>query len=105
METSQVDCLPLWAVGPVAQRGQGCLDLRRWRKGEIGNRTGHRVHPHLTARLAGPAGGTVADECGEHLDHIVVGTGGVAPDGLQGVTPPIRAYSSPEPSRSTAEVN
>lgn len=45
------------------------------------------MHPHLTARLAGPARGTVADEFGEHLDHIVVVTGGVAHDVLQGVHP------------------
>jgi hypothetical protein len=34
METSQVDCLPLWAVRPVAQRGRGCLDIGRWSKGQ-----------------------------------------------------------------------
>jgi hypothetical protein len=79
---SQLNCLLLGAVRSAAQRGQGCLDIGRWPGGEIGNRAGHWVHPYLTARLAVAAGGAVADEFGEYLDHIVVVLGGVAHDVL-----------------------
>src|SRR6266576_3794150 len=56
-------------------------------KGRSGNRTSHRMHPHLTVSLVGAARGTVARECGEHFDHIVVVLGRVAHDVLQGVRP------------------
>jgi hypothetical protein len=45
------------------------------------------MHPHLTVRPARTARGTAADEISDHLDHIVVVTGGVPHDVLQGVHP------------------
>src|SRR5262249_60646707 len=79
MEISQVDFLPLGAVRPVGQRGQGCLDIGRWYARELG-----WTQMAAAAPDEFKIGSAAADELGEYLDDVVVVGWRVAHDVVQG---------------------